>query len=277
MAGGGLGWHRCALGALLLLMGRMAAAQAGPELRHEGAFSVRTLAGGVHVLAAPDSNTNIGIVPTPEGVILIDPMPGRPQLAALQQWIQQRLQPKALFILNTHAHEDHSDGNAFFVAQGARLMAMPLKLEGVRAVTLRSHSGADHVFIDPAGRWMFVGDLVDTSWHPTFYSGGVAGFIEAIVTLLAQGDEHTWVIPGHGPPILKSDLRAYLQDTLRWVARVRALGQQGLSVARMKVDDELLRLLQRFNRSGAACFVPDPALQRFIERTLAVIAREPLP
>jgi glyoxylase-like metal-dependent hydrolase (beta-lactamase superfamily II) len=127
--------------ACLLLAGGMA-----------GAITLEPLGGAAHLLRAADYNTNIGLIETPTGVVLIDPMPKRENLAALQQLIRQRFKPAAVFILNTHNHEDHTGGNAFFVAQGARLLAPPLNLEAVRSLTLRSHSGADHVYFDPAGR-----------------------------------------------------------------------------------------------------------------------------
>lgn len=239
-----------------------------------GAFTLEPLGGGAHLLMATGQGSNTGLIQTPAGVILIDPSPEREKLPALQALLQQRFKPAAVFILNTHHHADHTGGNDFFIAGGARLLAPPLALDAVRSLTLRSHSAADQVFFDPSGRWIFVGDLYDGSWHPTFYAGGVAGFTEAMLAILALGDERSWIIPGHGKPVLKSALRGYLLDTLRWVARVRLLGQQGLSAPQMKQDAELLRLLQRFNSEGQPDFLPDAALQRFIERTLSVIERE---
>lgn len=263
--------------AFLLLASGLACAQAEPKSSGASPFSLESLGGAAHVLKAANYNTNIGLIQTPAGVILIDPMPRRENLAVLRQLIQQRFDPAAVVILNTHNHEDHTGGNEFFVGHGARLLVPPLAPEGVRSITLRSHSAADHVYFDPAGHWMFVGDLYDGSWHPTFYAGGVAGFTEAMLALLALGDERTWIIPGHGKPVLKPALRVYLLNTLRWVARVRLLKQQGLSAQKMKADAELLGLLQRFNTAGqAAGFLPDAALQRFIERTLAIIERESL-
>lgn len=261
--------------ACLLLAGGLACAQAQPKSSAASLFTLESLGGNAHVLKAADYNTNIGLIQTPAGVVLIDPMPRRENLAALQQLIEQRFDPAAVVVLNTHNHEDHTGGNEFFVGHGARLVVLPLALKEVRSITLRSHSAADHVYFDPAGHWMFVGDLYDGSWHPTFYAGGVAGFTEAMLALLALGDERTWIIPGHGKPVLKPVLRVYLLNTLRWVARVRQLQQQGLSAQQMKADAELLGLLQRFNTAGqASVFVPDAALLRFIDRTLAVIERE---
>ncbi|MDC6166806.1 MBL fold metallo-hydrolase [Paucibacter sp. XJ19-41] len=258
----------------MLLAGGWACAQAEPKSSAASLFTLESLGGAAHVLKAADYNTNIGLIQTPAGVILIDPSPKRENLASLQQLVQQRFSPAAVYILNTHNHEDHTGGNEFFVAQGAGLLTPPLALETVRSLTLRSHSATDHVYFDPAGHWMFVGDLYDGSWHPTFYAGGVAGFTEAMLAILALGDERTWIIPGHGKPVLKPTLRVYLLDTLRWVARVRLLRLQGLSAQQMKQDAELLGLLQRFNTEGRAGFLPDAALQRFIERTLAVIERD---
>lgn len=303
-------------------------------------FHSITRSPGVTVLHADNYNTNIAVIDTGQGLLLIDPMPGPDNLPAFWQLLQQRFAPAALLVVNTHDHADHSGGNSFLLSQGARLLGAveasvaghaekpatgalqqntaenppesvaetaeqkdaaqqtgaaqqkgaALKsvadLPGIQTFMLPSHSKTDRIFYHSASNSLFVGDIVDTSWHPTFYAGGIAGFTEALAQILALADEQTLIIPGHGAPISRQALLEYRDNTLAWLARVRALRQQGYSLAQMQADPALVALLQRFSpaaeKSGqgqhpqhlqqnATMFIPDKAFSRFIERTLQVL------
>lgn len=120
---------------------------------------------------------------------------------------------------------------------------------------------------------IFVGDIYDTSWHPTFYAGGLAGFVSAIEAILAVSDEKTLIIPGHGEHTGKLELQRYKENTLLWVERVKELNKAGKSVAQMIQDDQLNKILCTFNQNSSA-ELPERAVERFIERTLQVLERE---
>src|SRR5690606_35696180 len=145
-------------------------------------------------------------------LILIDPMPGEDKLADLQQAVLSISARPVKYVLNTHAHEDHSGGNAYFIKQGALLAAPDTAITGIQRYQVKSHSANDVIYYHQAGNSLFVGDVFDTSWHPTFYAGGINGFNEAIETILSIGNDDTLIIPGHGKPAGKKALRQYQQD-----------------------------------------------------------------
>ena len=307
-------------------------------------FHSITRSPGVTVLHADNYNTNIGVIDTGQGLLLIDPMPGPDNLPAFWQLLQQRFAPAAMLVVNTHDHADHSGGNSFLLSQGARLLGAveaavaghaekpatgalqqntaenppenppeglaetaeqkdatqqtgaaqqkgaALKsvadLPGIQTFVLPSHSKTDRIFYHSASNSLFVGDIVDTSWHPTFYAGGIAGFTKALTQILTLADDQTLIIPGHGAPISRQALVEYRDNTMAWLARVRALRQQGYSLAQMQADPALAELLQRFRpvaensgqaqhsqhlQQSAAVFIPDKAFSRFIERTLQAL------
>ena len=121
---------------------------------------------------------------------------------------------------------------------------------------------------------IFVGDIYTTNWHPTFYAGGVAGFVAAVDAILNLGDENSVIVPGHGEPSDKQRLKLFRQNTLQWVAQVQVLSEQGLTVSEIKDHAEIQRILRKFNPENNADFIPPPAVARFIERTLTVIEKE---
>lgn len=238
------------------------------------------------VLTVPAYGTNIGVFATKQGVVIIDPMPGQPLLPALDKQVRQLTGAPVSIILNTHAHDDHSGGNRYFMQQGATLLTDASQLSGQKSSqisgqisgfvmqVLRSHSQADQVFYHQPSNSIFVGDIYDASWHPTFYAGGVRGLQQAIDAILQLGDAHSLIVPGHGKPGNKTQLQAFKTNTTDWVARVRTLKNAGLNATQIQQDQQLRQILQRFNQQQTDNFVPEKALLRFIERTIAVIDKE---
>jgi glyoxylase-like metal-dependent hydrolase (beta-lactamase superfamily II) len=227
------------------------------------------------VLTAIDYGTNIGLLKTNDGIVLIDPMPGEVNLDALHAKIQQLVGRTATFILNTHTHADHTGGNAYFIAKGAVQMKDAVQLSEIVHVAVKSHSAMDKIFYHQQSNSIFVGDIYDSSWHPTFYAGGVAGFNHAIEAVLKLGNDNSLIVPGHGKATGKTELRLYQQHTLAWVARVRQLKNDGMTLHDMRHDEQLKAILATFNQGNKADFMSEKALIRFIERTIAVIEQDP--
>jgi len=243
---------------------------------------VTELAKDVYLLKSVSYGTNIGLLKTDQAVVLIDPMPGESQLLALNHSILQLTSTPVTLILNTHNHADHTGGNAFFTARGARLVTdaawqQVSEATGITALVAKSHSASDTIFFHRASNSIFVGDVFDSSWHPTFYAGGVAGFNAAIDAILQIGDEQSRIIPGHGLVKGKAELRAFRAHSMQWLARVRQLHKAGLSAQAMQQDAELMAILQRFNFEQKADFLPAKAVLRFIERTITLVAQERQP
>lgn len=215
--------------------------------------------------------TNIGLIDTAQGVVLIDPMPGKEYLPELNRRVKQLFGAPAAFILNTHLHDDHTAGNAFFTENGSVLLKDTYKFSEIEEFTVSSHSPRDSIFFHKTSNSIFVGDIYDTSWHPTFYAGGLAGFNHAIDTILRLGDERSVIVPGHGKPTGKAEIRAFQRNTLAWVARFQALKASKMTATDMRHDETLKTILHKFNLENKSEFIPEKAFVRFIERTLTVI------
>ncbi|MCG7535977.1 MBL fold metallo-hydrolase [Pseudoalteromonas sp. OOF1S-7] len=237
-------------------------------------IQVQTVSQQVHILTGKDYGTNIGLLDTPDGLVLIDPMPGEAYLAELEKTIQAIYHKPVTHIINTHAHADHTGGNAFFVSQGAQLVTSAINRFDIAHRVVKSHTGTDNIYYYKPGNVIFAGDVFDTSWHPTFYAGGVAGFNKAIETILSLGDEQSLVVPGHGAAAGKAALRMFRKNTLDWVSRVRTLSTQGLSVEQIMTDKTVIDLVARFNSQDKSPFLPRKAYKRFVERTIQVIEHE---
>lgn len=232
---------------------------------------VTKLSNEAYLLKSANYNTNIGALKTSRGVVLIDPMPGKDNLRVLRKQLNEIYGSQPVFVLNTHQHDDHSGGNSYFMNAGAKLLSSTMDLAEIKTVEVTSHSSADNLFFHRSSNSIFVGDIYDTNWHPTFYAGGVAGFVSAVDAILELGDESSLIIPGHGKPTSKEELKKFRQNTLDWVSKVKALKESGMSLSEIQQNDQIKIIFQRFNVENRAVFVPEKAFIRFIERTLTLI------
>lgn len=225
-------------------------------------------------ILTPAYGTNIGLVKTTAGVVLIDPMPGDEQLAAFEQKVAELVGAPVAFILNTHDHSDHSGGNVYFIKKGAVLVSDTRPFAEFQLLSAASHTAMDKVYYHKKSNSIFVGDIYDSSWHPTFYAGGLAGFNKAIDAILTLGDDNSLIIPGHGQPKGKAALREFQQNTVDWVARVNTLKNAGKTAVEIKNNAQIKAILEKFNPGKQQNFIPEKAFLRFIERTLVVIEKE---
>ncbi|MFB2649926.1 MBL fold metallo-hydrolase [Shewanella mangrovisoli] len=261
-------------------------------------INVEQVSEQVHLLKGIDYGTNIGLISTSDGLVLIDPMPGDEHLSALDDAIQSLYVKPVKFILNTHEHADHTGGNQYFIQQGAHLVptqnTVPLQntapmqktvaaqntvsmqpvIPDILATQVSSHSSADWIYFHSRSNSLFVGDIVDNSWHPTFYAGGLSGFNAAINHILAIGNEDSLIVPGHGKPSHKNSLRRFQQNTNDWVQQIESLIDSGKSVEQITQHTQIVELVARFNQESKSPFLPPKALRKFIERTIAVIEKE---
>ncbi|WP_417446412.1 MBL fold metallo-hydrolase [Kangiella sp.] len=236
-------------------------------------IQVNKLASEVYLLKASNYSTNIGVIKKGRDILLIDPMPGSGNIPELYRKIEENFSPETIVIINTHAHEDHSGGNSFFSDNGAVVLNSNENIVSVKSIPVRSHSTSDNIFWHKASNIMFVGDIYDTSWHPTFYAGGISGFTEAMSSVLALADDDTVIVPGHGQPTGVEALQTYKQSTIEWVARVKELNKQGLTVLEIRADKTIESLLRYFAQKNEKSALPEKAVIRFIERTLTVIEK----
>lgn len=238
-------------------------------------FEVLPLGKEAFVLRSVTYGTNIGLLKTSQGFVLIDPMPGEEQLDALEHEIRRLAGESASYVLNTHDHSDHTGGNTYFREKGSIVLADAGSFPEIQQLVARSHSAADQVFFHKPSNSIFVGDIYDSSWHPTFYQGGLAGLGKAIEAILKLGNDRSLIVPGHGQPKGKAELRLFLQNTIAWVSRVRQLNEAGRSVADMRQDAEIKAILASFNPDNKTDVLPEKVVVRFIERTLGLIEGPP--
>ncbi len=221
-------------------------------------------------------STNIGIVLSDSGVALIDPMPELHRLESLQQKIDSLTTSSARYVANTHAHEDHSGGNQFFLSAGAEMSdTAQLQRLGIVTYSVTSHTGQDRLYYHEQSNTLFTGDVFDNSWHPTFYAGGIEGFANAMQTILSICDEQTLIVPGHGATTTCHTVERFYQNTLHWVSLIEALHERQMSVQDMLKQPEVIVALANFNPSKQDDWFPQRAIHRFVERTLVQISRQP--
>lgn len=235
---------------------------------------VQNVSSNVYVLTGKDYGTNIGLIEIADKLILIDPMPGETHFYQLDKTINEIVGKRPSYILNTHDHSDHTGGNAYFKSNGAQVLETSPIADSVQAIGVNSHSSKDTLYYLKGSNILFVGDVYDTSWHPTFYSGGTKGFNEAIETILNFADAQTIIVPGHGPIANKAALVTFRDNTNAWIERISYLHYQGLSTEMIMKDEQVLTILEMFSANNKSPVLPEKAISRFIERTISVVESE---
>ncbi len=234
-------------------------------------ITIEKVSADVHILSGKEYGTNIGVVRTDNGLVLIDPMPGEGHLPELKRAIGSLYESSAIYILNTHNHEDHAGGNEFFIETGGQLVEEGQAIEGLTRLSVNSHTARDQIYFHKESNSIFVGDVFDNNWHPTFYSGGIGGFDSAIDQILELGDPDSLIIPGHGKLANKSSVRDFRENTHEWIEQVRVHHANGMPLDDMVDNDAILRILDKFNTEQRSPFLPPNALRRFIERTISLV------
>jgi len=243
-------------------------------------LKVTKIAGQVYVIedAVPEfSGGNIGVSVGPDGIVLIDDKfaPIAPKIEAALASISDK---PVRYVINTHYHGDHADGNAVFgtksvviahdnarkriVATGAKehtpvpAAALPIitfddKLsvhlngEDIRAVHMPSaHTDTDVVIFFPKSNVVHLGDEFFNGMFPfidTDGGGSVKGLIANLTKLLPQLPAGAKLIPGHGPVATAKELRAFLTMLEQTSAFVEAGIKAGKTVDQLKQDKSLAR------------------------------------
>lgn len=246
--------------------------------RIQDGFRVTDIGPSLTVVADTDYGTNIGLFEKDGAILLIDPMPGEERLVALAELIKDSASGQVDCILNTHNHEDHSGGNAFFAANGAAIAEVSLEVcnavfsESVKLITVQSHTDEDILVFVPEANTLFVGDVFDNSWHPTFYAGGLPGLNQAIDIIVDLANDDALIVPGHGRPAKADVVIQFRDNTVEWVALIKRLHEAGMTVEQIMNVPEVELALQRFNTERRDPFIPQRAYLRFVERTVEIIS-----
>ena len=205
------------------------------------------VAGQVYVIedvAAEFSGGNVGVSAGPDGIVLIDDKfaPIAPKLEAALRTVSDK---PVRYVINTHYHGDHTDGNAVFGSKATvlahantrkRMMAQPekdrppaialpvitfedkvsvhLNGEDIRAIHFPSgHTDTDVVIFFTKSNVVHMGDDFFNGIYPFIDldgGGSVKGLMANLQKLLEQIPADAKIIPGHGPIATPKDLRAFL-------------------------------------------------------------------
>lgn len=220
------------------------------------------VAGSVYMIDMVDgtggfAGGNIGVSVGPDGIVLVDAMfaPLAPKIRGVLRTLSDK---PVRFVINTHVHSDHTDGNAAFGAaatiiahaktrqelatrspeqqeeEAVPAIALPIITvddrltlhqngEDIRLFHLpNAHSDTDIVVFFKQSNVVSMGDVYFSGMFPFIGRGGtVKGLISGIEKVLSDIPADAKVIPGHGPLSSTADLRstlAMLKETSAIVA-----------------------------------------------------------
>ena len=214
---------------------------------------------------------NLGLLSGEDGVVLIDN--GLPNLSAMTVASVEKLSSGPVsFVINTHAHGDHTGANAAFVASGATVVAHDnlrralladeqFEQSGIPELTFNDsvtfhlngrtayvfHIPSAHTDGDAAIKFTDVnvihaGDIFFNRVFPFIDiagGGSVDGFIAGQQAILSMADDNTRIIPGHGPLANKADLQTAVDMLIDAKSRVKALVDAGKSLEEIQADNPL--------------------------------------
>jgi len=104
--------------------------------------------GNVYMLQTAAAGGNVGVLPGPDGILVVDDQV--PNLAeAVLRGIQRISDEPIRFVINTHVHIDHIGGNELMVGQGATIVAQE-NVHRRMLTELRIPRGGGRFFPQPA-------------------------------------------------------------------------------------------------------------------------------
>jgi glyoxylase-like metal-dependent hydrolase (beta-lactamase superfamily II) len=228
---------------------------------------------GIHMLESDRgfAGGNLGLLTGDDGVVLIDD--GMPTITATTVAAVEALTGDPVnFVINTHAHGDHTGANAVFMEKGATVVvhdnlrqaltedeqydqsALP-ELTFSDSVTFHLNGHTAYVFHIPSAHTsgdaaihftdvnvIHTGDVMFNGMFPFIDldgGGSVDGFIAGQQKLHAMADDQTKIIPGHGPLANKADLKAAIDMLIDARAMVEELVDEGLSLEDVQAANPL--------------------------------------
>jgi cyclase len=250
------------LALLLMLMAPLASAQDWMAT----SFDHTEVTPGIYMLTGADgkmSGGGVGLLVGDEYVVLIDDS-FTPLGPALLEKIEELAGRPADFIINTHAHGDHTGSNQFQAESGAIIVAhdklrsrmegdpeqntgpgalpiitfsedMTFHVNGHEAYVFHvptAHTDGDAAILFREANVIASGDLLFRGIFPfiDLDSGGdVSGYQAAMQKLIDMSDDETKFISGHGPVGTRAGVQQDLAMLIDAEARVKALIDKGMS------------------------------------------------
>ena len=256
---------------------------------------------GIFMLTGADnkmSGGGIGLLVGDEYVVLIDDS-FTPLGPALLEKIEELAGRPADFIINTHAHGDHTGSNQFQAENGAiiighdnlrsRMESDPQQNTGPGALPIitfseemtfhvngheayvfhieTAHTDGDAAILFREANVIASGDLLFRGLFPfiDLDSGGdVSGYKAGMQQLLDLSDDETKFISGHGPVATRAEMQQDLNMLIDAEARVIALIDKGLSEEEIVAANPLSLYHDDYNWS----FITTERMTRTLIRSL---------
>ena len=208
------------------------------------------------------SGGNVAVMPTSEGVILVDDKFAQdgPQILAKVRSVTDK---PVRYVLNTHQHGDHTGGNEAMLAANAEIIIQKnaranmvtgkqpgiprLAFSDEASVSLggkdviaryfgRGHTNGDAMIYFPSEKVLHTGDLFvqGAPFCDTANGGNIAEWDQTIQKAMAL--DFDTVIPGHGPVMKKADLMKFTQVIAGVRDRVKKACVGGAADAASRVD-----------------------------------------
>lgn len=255
--------------AALLLFGLATVVNAADPPKKQ--FSTTPLAGSVSLLQGWDCNNPVSA--GDDGIVLVDACGEK--IADRLLAAAQKLSTKPLrFVIDTHAHGDHTGGNAFFqklapiiahhnvrtrmAAGNEKTKDKPAAPDALPSITFDSemilrlngeeirllhlppgHTDGDTVVFFKNANVVFTGDVFiapAASFADRWYGGSVLGLIQSVELLLPQIPEDAKVVPGHGDISSRADVARGLEVLKGMKAVVEAGVRSGKTLEQLQAE-----------------------------------------
>ena len=226
----------------------------------------------IYVLKGPMSDTAVYL--GKDEVLVIDSNDSKEMAEKAKKAISGLSKKPVKYLINTHWHFDHVEGNEVYASHGTILIgqdemrsraatqkgmrgqaplkgialpaitykdAMTLHLDGEEMLLIHpknpAHTDGDTVVFFKKSNVIHMGDLYFEGLYPfidTDAGGSINGMIEADEEMMKLMDDKTIVIPGHGPVTNKKQLEAFVSMLKGVSAKITALIKEGKSLEEVK-------------------------------------------
>lgn len=250
-----------------------------------------------------------GVINTPQGVILIDTMVYPEEIKIIKRFVEDRLNNKVRYIINTHYHADHTYGNCFF--EGAIIISHALCYdlintrgrEGLVATQQNSTTFDEisiqtpHVLFDTGSLEVRLGSKTFLLQHspghspdsitvharedrvlfagdtlmpvPYFVDGDYNDFQTSLKAI--KGHSYENIVQGHGEIVLRGEIEAKIEDDLTYLADIRKQVKQAL-----KTDDPATYLAEELtaDKFGRNRILLNGGVEQLHQNNLSVLYDE---